>query len=1046
MGKIIASTYEILDKIGAGGGGVVYLANHLRLNKKVVVKIDKRSIATDPELLRREVDVLKNLSHTYIPQVYDYFAEAEAVCTVMDYVPGESLDKPLKRGERFSQPQIIEWACQLLEALDYLHHVDHGTENVGYVHGDIKPANIMRKPDNSVCLIDFNIALALGETSIIGCSPGYASPEHYGESFSSEENSFGSQSFNSRSFGEKLRFRQLEKKQQGESSPKGFFRPVKDKETTERLKRGDTQTGNTITELLYSADKTEPLSDSQTTINLADDTSWISIRRDAGSATDIIADDKKGQLIQGLHNEGEQIRPIASASRKIIPGIQSDIYSLGATLYHLISGVKPPQDARQVAPLPAEIASKQISDIIAKSMNPDITQRYQSAHEMLEAFRNLHKNDKRMLSFRKTRKVVSGGLATALAVGIIVSFVGLARMRTTEKWLKLAELSLNSYSDGNINEALNYALEAFPSRKFIFTPKYTSNGQRALTNALGAYDFSDGFKHHGWVELSSAPFSLVISSSGETAACITEESANIIDLEKSKIIKTFPAMSSALSEIKYIGDDIVVYSGDKGITAYCISKDKLIWTGKKSTSISVSADGKVVAAVYKDETFASVYDAETGKLLQTIDFNGKKQAVVANDTFANPNDNLFTLNKDGSMLAVSFNDGSLMLYNLISSNDDDDLEIFDSTSGYSHFEGGFYSEYFAFSATGKNKTTFSIINTKKKIATGGAILDSYVGVSTDENGIYLSQGNAFAKIDPQTGTQTPLINAQENIEHYSRSLKFTAVSSGRNVMFFNEKAGKINEIRDKRQIDFLCVSDTYAVFAGHDSQHISIMRYEENEQKGEILYNPSIKHDEARISADGKILMLFNYKEFTLTDLQGNIITTVEIHDPEQVYDQQYRRKDGESYLEVTYNDGTIDRYDAVSGEMLEGGKTENIDQSLDEVFYTDSFRIDSPLHGEPKIYDKKTGKFIAKLQSDSYLTYVTQTDENMIVQYRDADGYYYGQILNDKCEIIADLPYLCDVYNGEVFFDYPEGVVRKTAVYDLDELLSLAKKQKMEV
>ena len=180
MGNVIASTYEILEKLGAGGGGVIYLANHLRLNKKVVVKIDKRSIATDPELLRREVDVLKNLSHTYIPQVYDYFVEDGAVCTVMDFVPGESLDKPLKRGEKFSQPQVIEWACQILEALDYLHHVDHGTKNVGYVHGDIKPANIMRKPDNSVCLIDFNIALALGETSVIGCSPGYASPEHYG--------------------------------------------------------------------------------------------------------------------------------------------------------------------------------------------------------------------------------------------------------------------------------------------------------------------------------------------------------------------------------------------------------------------------------------------------------------------------------------------------------------------------------------------------------------------------------------------------------------------------------------------------------------------------------------------------------------------------------------------------------------------------------------------------------------------------------------------------------------------------------------------------
>ena len=67
MSHIIASTYEILGEIGSGGGGVVYLAKHLRLGKQVVLKADKRTLATKPEVLRREVDALKNLSHTYIP-------------------------------------------------------------------------------------------------------------------------------------------------------------------------------------------------------------------------------------------------------------------------------------------------------------------------------------------------------------------------------------------------------------------------------------------------------------------------------------------------------------------------------------------------------------------------------------------------------------------------------------------------------------------------------------------------------------------------------------------------------------------------------------------------------------------------------------------------------------------------------------------------------------------------------------------------------------------------------------------------------------------
>ena len=99
---------------------------------------------------------------------------------MIDYVQGESLDRPLKRGERFSQPQVVRWGRQMLEALAYLHAPIHGDPPKGYIHSDIKPANLMLKPDGSICLIDFNIALALGEESVVGLSVGYASPEHYG--------------------------------------------------------------------------------------------------------------------------------------------------------------------------------------------------------------------------------------------------------------------------------------------------------------------------------------------------------------------------------------------------------------------------------------------------------------------------------------------------------------------------------------------------------------------------------------------------------------------------------------------------------------------------------------------------------------------------------------------------------------------------------------------------------------------------------------------------------------------------------------------------
>ena len=187
MAKIIAGLYEVVEKIGSGGGGIIYLAKHLRLNKQVVLKGDKRSLTAKEDVLRREVDSLKNISHTYIPQVYDYVVEDGVVYTVMDYIEGESFDKSLGRGSRFPQASVVAWAKQLLDAVAYL----HAQPPHGVLHADIKPANVMLTPRGDIRLIDFNIALMLGEDGAVsvGRSLGYASPEHYGPDFSTDSNS-----------------------------------------------------------------------------------------------------------------------------------------------------------------------------------------------------------------------------------------------------------------------------------------------------------------------------------------------------------------------------------------------------------------------------------------------------------------------------------------------------------------------------------------------------------------------------------------------------------------------------------------------------------------------------------------------------------------------------------------------------------------------------------------------------------------------------------------------------------------------------------------
>lgn len=945
MSKVIASTYELIEKIGSGGGGNVYLAIHKRLGKKVVLKADKRKITARPELLRREVDILKELSHSYIPQVYDFFVEDETVYTVMDYIEGESLDRPLKRGEKFSQPQVIKWAKQLLEALRYLHTPTHGNPPKGYVHSDIKPANIMRTPYNDICLIDFNIALALGEENVVGCSAGYASPEHYGLDFSS----FGS----------------------GTAT-------IDDNETDTLLDRTSTLT----------------LSNARS----------------------------------------------VSSTKKIVPDVRSDIYSVGATLYHLLSGQRPAKNAMEVTPLSDKEFSPQIVKIISRAMNPNPDLRYQTADEMLEDLSHLHENDVRTKRLKRNNLIVSILIAVLLVIGVSTTIIGLKRMQIVESWLKFAEYSQTALDDGDSILALDYALQALPTDESIFTPEYIPEAQKAITDALGIYDLSDGFKTHKIVELPSNPLYMTISPNGKTAVCMYSGHIAVFDTETADILVTLPADKSALSEVKYLNDDAIIYSGSNGLQCYNIVSEKTMWTGKQSTAVSISQDGKTVAAIYKDESFATVYDTATGNIKTEVDFNGKHQSVTVNDSFANPNDNLFEINSDGSLLGVSFADGSLEIYDL--TNSGNDIEILDNTSGYTHFEGGFYEQYLAFSATNSNDSVFAIIDSVEKIQTGGFDSAGYFGVSTDKNGIYVQMKNLLVKIHPVTGEQTPLVTTSETLFRFAISDTYTLATSKASVMFFDSQSNLMTSFKEKETGDFVQLANGVALIGSIDSPKIKIMKYESHSPAEVFEYDPSYGHDEARISADGKTVMLFSYKQFRVYDINGELIKEVDIPNAKQVYDQQFIRKDTESYLEVTYNDGTFLTYNARDGSLVSEKQIEKPDLSLYEEFYTDSLRIESPLHGSPTVYNKKTNKLVCELKEDGYLTYITQIGGYIIAQYVTADDYYYGIILNNKCEKLAELPYLSDVADDELYFDYPTGNMRKSRIYNIEELIKMAQNE----
>lgn len=170
-GEIIGGTYQIIEEIGTGGVGIIYRAYHLNLRKNVVVKKIKENFAGALEA-RGEVDILKSLHHSNLPQVYDFLQVGNEVYTVMDYIDGHDLKYYLDQGYYFEESLLWQWMTQLCEVLEYLH--DHGI-----LHLDIKPANIMLTSEGKLYLIDFNISFSGEVENMSGISPYYASPEQY---------------------------------------------------------------------------------------------------------------------------------------------------------------------------------------------------------------------------------------------------------------------------------------------------------------------------------------------------------------------------------------------------------------------------------------------------------------------------------------------------------------------------------------------------------------------------------------------------------------------------------------------------------------------------------------------------------------------------------------------------------------------------------------------------------------------------------------------------------------------------------------------------
>lgn len=183
IGTVIDGKYEILKEIGHGGMSTVYLAMDKRLNKQWAVKeIRKKGSGKNDEIvvnsLLAEANLMKRLDHPALPRIIDIIDNGITIYVVMDYIEGESLDKILSEYGAQPEDRVVEWAKQLCDALSYLH-----SQKPPIIYRDMKPANVMLKPEGNIKIIDFGIAREykeqnLSDTTVLG-TKGYAPPEQY---------------------------------------------------------------------------------------------------------------------------------------------------------------------------------------------------------------------------------------------------------------------------------------------------------------------------------------------------------------------------------------------------------------------------------------------------------------------------------------------------------------------------------------------------------------------------------------------------------------------------------------------------------------------------------------------------------------------------------------------------------------------------------------------------------------------------------------------------------------------------------------------------
>jgi len=185
-GQVLQNRYRVVSLMGQGGMGAVYRAWDTRLSIPVALKEMIPQPGLAPSMLaqlrqqfQQEATVLARLDHPHLVNVTDFFEEAGNAYLVMKFIEGENLARSIEQRGALPETQVLEWADQLLDALAYCH-------TQGVIHRDIKPQNVIIRPDGQAVLVDFGLvklwdpSAPQTRTVMRGMgTPEYAPPEQY---------------------------------------------------------------------------------------------------------------------------------------------------------------------------------------------------------------------------------------------------------------------------------------------------------------------------------------------------------------------------------------------------------------------------------------------------------------------------------------------------------------------------------------------------------------------------------------------------------------------------------------------------------------------------------------------------------------------------------------------------------------------------------------------------------------------------------------------------------------------------------------------------